>query len=170
VIRPLAESDDPFSFSCGVRELDAYLRHHAMANAAAGIGATYVVEDREVGIGGYVTLAAAGVRADELGLDARVIADLPRYPLPALLIARLAVDERCRRRGLGRGLLLFALDEALVARDRVGCVGALVDAKSAATGFYERYGFVQVLPSVADGRVGRMFLGIATIADALRRP
>jgi hypothetical protein len=34
----------------------------------------------------------------------------------------------------------------------------------------ERYGFVQVLPSVADGKVGRMFLGIATIADALRRP
>lgn len=127
-----------------------------------------MVESPDVGIAGYVTLAAASVLVSDLGLDARSAAGLPRYPLPALLIARLAVDERCLRRGLGRGLLVFALDEALVARDRIGCVGALVDAKPTATGFYEQFGFLEVVPADADARVRRMFLGIATIAEALR--
>jgi hypothetical protein len=56
----------------------------------------------------------------------------------------------------------------LVARDRIGCVGALVDAKPTATGFYDRFGFLEVVPADADARVRRMFLGIATIAEALR--
>lgn len=70
-----------------------------MANAAAGIGATYVVEDREVGIGGYMTLAAAGVRAVELGLDARVVADLRNRPSERFLSSvgwlRVAILGQC---------------------------------------------------------------------------
>lgn len=170
MIRPLLESDDPSGFSCGVHELDAYLRRHALDNAAAGAGVTWVLEDRELGIGGYVTLAAASVRSNELASDPHAAAGLPRYPLPALLVARLAVDERLRRRGLGRALLTFAFDEALIARDRIGCIGVLVDAKPPAVGFYERFGFGEVRRAGADSGVGRMFLGIGTLTDALHRP
>ena len=167
MIRPLLESDDPSSFSCGIRQLDTFLRRHALDNAAAGIGATYVVEDSALGISGYVTLSAASVRGDEIERGSDLVGALPRYPLPALLIARLAVDERCQRRGLGRSLLVFALDEALVARDRIGCVAVLVDDKPAAGTFYAWFGFVEVRQADDEGGLTRMFLGTATIADSL---
>lgn len=167
MIRPLLESDDPSGFSCGVHELDAYLKRHALANAAAGAGVTYVLEDSDTGIAGYITLAAASVRTSELDSDSHAVAGLPRYPLPALLVARLAVDERLRRRGLGRALLTFAFDEALIARDRIGCIGILVDAKPPAVGFYERFGFLAVRSVDTDGSVKRVFLGIGALTDAL---
>jgi GNAT superfamily N-acetyltransferase len=170
VIRPLLESDDPSSFSCGVRQLDTFLHRYALDNAAAGIGVTYIVEDCALGISGYVTLSAASIRGNEIEAGWGLVGALPRYPLPALLIARLAVDERCQLRGLGRSLLVFALDEALVARDRIGCIGVLVDAKSAAETFYHRFGFVEVRQADDEGALTRMFVGTATIADSLRQP
>ena len=62
------------------------------------------------------------------------------YPLPALRIARLAVDARAQGRGIGE-LLKQALILARRTAEAVGCVGVVVDAKSDAVAFYERYGF-----------------------------
>jgi len=170
VIRPLRESDEPSGFSCGVRELDEYLRRHALMNSVAGASVTYVLEDVEVGIAGYVTLAAASVRTADLGPNAAVADDLPAYPLPALLVARLAVDRRRAKQGIGSVLLAYALEEALIARDRIGCVAVLVDAKPGAIGFYERHGFAAVSSAHAGGADAcRMLLGMGTLTDALRR-
>jgi hypothetical protein len=89
VIRRLAENDDPSGFSCGDHEFDRYLAAHALANAAAGMSVTYVLDEPGFGVAGFVTLAAASIRADAIP---HLEVDLPRYPLPALLVARLAVD------------------------------------------------------------------------------
>lgn len=170
MIRPLRESDEPSGFSCGNHEFDIYLMRHAMANYIAGASVTYVLEDADAGIAGYVTLAAASIRTVDLGLNASYAAELPRYPLPALLVARLAVDQRRQHRGLGRSLLAFALDEALVARDRIGCIGVLVDAKPTAVEFYDHLGFAAVSAPEGEGGIRRMFLGIGSLTDALRHP
>ena len=95
---------------------------------------------------------------------------LPNYPLPVLRLARLGVDVRAQRLGIGQALLRHVLGLAIEQRDRLGCVGVLTDAKPAAVAFYERLGF-QALEGVREGRLVSellpMFLGIETIATAL---
>ena len=68
---------------------------------------------------------------------------LPRYPMPAALIGRLAVDERARGRRLGEQLLIDALRRVVDAAETIGCLGVIVDAKDEeAEAFYSKYDFV----------------------------
>lgn len=63
---------------------------------------------------------------------------LPRYPLiPATLLGRLAVDQRCQGKGCGRFLLADALYRAV--RSEIASFATVVDAKDeSAKHFYER--------------------------------
>ena len=88
---------------------------------------------------GFVTVAGAEVEIANLPVSARK--GLPSYPLPALRIARLAVDSRAQGRGVGAELLKEALLLARRTADAVGCVGVVVDSKAEAVAFYTRYGF-----------------------------
>src|SRR5437879_4491015 len=74
-------------------------------------------------------------------LPERVRKKLPRYPVPVLGLARLAVDESVQSRGLGGQLLRFVLNLAAKMADEVGCAGVVVDAKAGAVDFYAKYGF-----------------------------
>lgn len=163
MIRLLAETDDPSGFSCGSAELDRYLKTHALANAQLGVSATYVQIDETDRIEGFVTVAGTSIRSSE----APASRNLPRYPLPALLIARLAVDLPTQNRGIGRGLLAFALEEALVMHGRIGCVAVVVDAKPEAVCFYGRFGFERLVLANPTAGTIRMVLGIGSIIDAL---
>jgi len=66
---------------------------------------------------------------------------LPRYPVPVLGLARLAVDETARGAGVGAQLLRFVLGLSVKMADEVGCSGVVVDAKAGAIEFYAKYGF-----------------------------
>lgn len=98
---------------------------------------------------------------------------LPKYPLPILRLARLAISERAQGHGLGEALLRFVFDLALRLSREYGCIGVLVDAKEDAETFYARYGFYRV--EIAQGRSGirpltiPMFLPIGTIRQAITR-
>jgi GNAT superfamily N-acetyltransferase len=63
------------------------------------------------------------------------------YPLPILRLVRLAVDEHFQGHGIGRLLLRAMLELALEMRDRIGCIGVVVDAKPDAIAFYSALGF-----------------------------
>lgn len=128
------------------------------------------MDDR--GILGFATVAPGHLGID--GLPAASRRKLPRYPLPALRLARLAVDESIQGGGLGARLLRFALDLALRMASNYGCVGVVVDAKPAAVGFYGRYGFVAVeaVEGQSDARPQPtpMLLSIRAIQNAGRPP
>jgi predicted N-acetyltransferase YhbS len=64
--------------------------------------------------------------------------------VPILRLARLAVDLSARGRGLGKALLRFSIELAEKMMTELGCVGVVVDAKSGAEEFYQRYGFVPI--------------------------
>ncbi len=83
----------------------------------------------------------AAAEVEIAGLPASRRKGLPAYPLPALRIARLAVDARVQGQGVGAELLKQALIIARKTADAVGCVGVIVDAKQDAIPFYLRYGF-----------------------------
>lgn len=68
-----------------------------------------------------------------------------RYPIPAVLLARLAVDSRCTGRGIGRQLLLHALEEIAGAQPQRRFELVVVYAIDAdATAFYAKHGFTRV--------------------------
>jgi len=170
-IRLLRESDDRSIFRCGDVDLDRFLLRYAGQNQFRHhVGATYVAAEAER-IVGYVTVAPGQVEIDDL--PAALRRKLPSYPLPVLRIGRLAVDESFRGQGAGKLLLRFALQLAVRLGREFGCVGALVDAKPGAVGFYEGLGFtpLETLEGQSETRPApiAMFLPIREIEAASKR-
>jgi predicted N-acetyltransferase YhbS len=168
-IRALHEGDDRSGFRSGDADLDRFLHKFAGQNQFRyHLGVTYVA--LEAGrILGYATVAPGDVEIDNLPATARK--RLPRYPLPVLRLARLAVDESVKGQGLGGALLRFVLRLAVRMAGEYGCAGVVVDAKPAALDFYGRYGFIPVdaIEGQSDARPGPapMFLSMRAIREAL---
>jgi len=167
-IRALRPDDDRSAFHSGEEPLDRYFRSYAGQNQFRHhVGVTYVaVEDGRVL--GFATISPGQI--DIEGLPVPVRKGLPRYPLPILRLARLAVDESARSQGIGTQLLRFVFHLAAKMADDYGCVGVAVDAKPGAVEFYERYGFVPHDP-LEGGSEGRpratwMFLAMRAILAA----
>ena len=168
-IRKLTPGDDRQLFTSGDAQLDHFFRTFAGQNQFKHyLGVTYVAVDGDA-ILGFATVAPGHVEIDDLPASARK--KLPRYPLPVLRLARLAVDPTARGQGLGCQLLGFVFRLALQMASDYGCVGVVVDAKPDAVDFYRRYGFLSVdaLEGRSDARPAPvpMFLAIRPIREAL---
>jgi ribosomal protein S18 acetylase RimI-like enzyme len=167
----ISTDDVAADFRSGERALDDYFRRHALANDATGIGRAYVLRRRAgddatlpAVLGFYTVSMAVVVPA---AVEGPLRRKLPKYPMPAALIGRLAVDERARGRRIGEALLVDALRRVAGAAEVLGCIGVIVDAKNeAAEGFYTRYGFVVV---AATSWPHRLFLPMSAAHDALGR-
>lgn len=127
-------------FDCGRTSLNVWLTKHAPPAAAAGSARTYVIVDSEQArVVGYHALAAAGVERE--AATARVIKGIQRYPVPVVLLARLAVDTSVARRGLGAWLLRDAMTRTFAASETIGVRAMLVHAiDSDARECYVRHG------------------------------
>jgi GNAT superfamily N-acetyltransferase len=141
--RVLTKDDPVDGFDCGLDELNRYLQKHAL-QAQSGDGArTYVTFNAGV-IAGFYTLAYGSVEYSSA--SGRMTKGLARHPVPVMLLARLAVDLRFTKRGLGTELFRDALLRTVAAADIAGLRAVVVDAKGEpAKRFYERYGF-EALP------------------------
>lgn len=142
-VRRLEPEDDRSAFRSGNADLDRFFIRYAGQNQFRHhIGVSYVAIDETDRIVGFATVAASELSPVELPSSKRK--RLPHYPLPALRLARLAVDQRATGRGVGRLLLdsTLALAERLAVT--VGCVGLIVDSKPEAVAFYEALGFIRL--------------------------
>ncbi len=67
---------------------------------------------------------------------------MPRHPIPAMLLARLAVDQAVQGKGIGAFLLRDAMSRALSVAEQAGMRLLLVHAlNDEARAFYEYFGF-----------------------------
>lgn len=151
-IRPLRPGDDRSQFHSGDEALDRFFHRYAGQNQFRHhVGVSYVAveEDR---ILGFATVAPRHIDIEDL--PDRVKKNLPRYPIPVLGLARLAVDAAARSMGLGSQLLRFVLQLATKMASDFGCAGVVVDAKPGAVEFYAKYGFVafEALEGQSDAR------------------
>ena len=126
-------------FDCGIEALNDFLSRYSLKNDLLGIGKTFAALDENEKIAGYFTLAAAQVSYKEIPNDYR--GKLPKYPVPALRIARLAVNKASQGKGTGSWLLKQAFIKALQVADVTGLYLIIVDAKETSKNFYEYYGF-----------------------------
>jgi GNAT superfamily N-acetyltransferase len=127
-------------FDCGRASLNVWLSRYARQAAAAGSARTYVIVDAHQGrVVGYHALAAAAVERE--AAMGRVIKGMPRYPIPLVLLARLAVDLLVGGLGLGAWLLRDAMTRTLAAAETIGVRALLVHAiDENARSFYRRHG------------------------------
>lgn len=142
VVRLDGRRHDRSGFDCGVPAPNLYLREQAAQHHRSGIATTHVLcaDAEPARILGYYSLAAAQVQLADLAAVDRQ--RLPRYPIPAARLARLAVALGERGRGLGAALLQDAVKRCLDLRAELGIRVLVVDAKdAAAAGFYTAFGF-----------------------------
>ena len=125
-------------FSCGKPELDEWLRKRAMANQISGGTKTHVVVE-EGRVIGFYALANGAVAHREV--RSRTRRNMPD-PIPAVILARMAVDEKYRGSGLGSALLQSAIETTMAAARTIGIACLLVHAMDeGARSFYLHFDF-----------------------------
>ena len=127
-------------FDCGKPVRTDWLVRQARQAQASGSAKTFVVADSRR-IVGYFSLTVGQV--DMLEAPERIRKGMGQYPIPVVLLARLAVSLHHQGRGIGRGLLQEAVRRTLVIAEQAG-IRALpahpIDEDAAR--FYLRFGFV----------------------------
>jgi predicted N-acetyltransferase YhbS len=137
-VERLTPQHDLDAFDCGTPALDTWLRSYALKNQQQDGCVTYVAHLSGRVVGFHALVVGSVERENAPSAPTR---RMGRYPVPVILLARLAVDRPHQGTGLGRGLLRDALTRSARAADIAGAKAVVVDAKEGADGFYERFGF-----------------------------
>lgn len=161
-VEPLGDDHDLESFRCGRSDLDEWLARHARHATRQGTR-TYVLVDGAWNVVGYFAIAPHLIEREEL--PRRIGRGAPSR-IPALLLAKLALDERLHGKGLGGELLVRALERVVTAARAAGGKVLVVDAiDERAASFYRAHDFQ---PTGAD--LSRLVMKISTAARALELP
>ena len=127
------------AFSCGEAELDDWLKRRALTNQINGASRTFVVTGADGVVHGYYAMAAGAV-SHQLATS-NIRRNMPD-PVPVIVLARLAVDQKAQGQKLGPTLLRDAIKRAVAVSGDAGVRAVLVHAiNERAKGFYEHYGF-----------------------------
>lgn len=166
ILELLSDEHDRTTFSCGNAALDRYFRQHAGQEQRRGVATVYVALDTTRGnaVAGFYTLSATAVATTTLPPD--ITRRLPRYDtLPAVLLGRLARDERWRDQKIGFRLIIDAFDRIMAVSAQIGAVFTVVEAKDdAAREFYERFAF-KLFPDSEN----KLYLPLTTIREMQKR-
>jgi GNAT superfamily N-acetyltransferase len=162
VSEPLADPHQLEQFSSGKDALDIWLQRHARHAQSMRTARTFVWHTGDQVVVAYFSLAAhLVVRAD---LPPKLGRGAPDA-IPAVLLARLALDRSLHGQGLGGELLLDALSRAVQASEVAAARLVVVDAiDEAAVAFYQHHGFTAV-----PGNRQRLVQKISDIVAALGR-
>ncbi|OCB01908.1 GCN5 family acetyltransferase [Acidithiobacillus ferrivorans] len=137
---PLGPQHKLDDFDCGKLALNDWLIRHARMAAGSGSAKTFVI----AGVGlvvGYFSLTVGQV--DTLDAPVRIRQGMGRYPLPVVILARLAVSQQEQGRGIGFGLLQDAIRRTLLIAEQAGIRAMLTHpVDEEASSFYLRFGFV----------------------------
>lgn len=128
-------------FDCETEVLNEFLSRHSLKNDTLGIGRTFVAFDDKDEVVGYFTLATAQVVYEDIPDEYR--GKLPKYTIPSLRIAHLAVDKNLQGKGIGKWLLAQAFIKIVHAAEITGLYFIIVDEKETSKSFYEHYGFIK---------------------------
>jgi GNAT superfamily N-acetyltransferase len=137
---PLGPQHRLEGFDCGKPSLNDWLLRHARQAQGSGSARTFVVSE-EGRVAGYFSLTVGQV--DTLDAPERMRQGMGQYPIPVVILARLAVNRQDQGRGIGVGLLQDAIRRALLVAGQAGIRAMLthpIDADAAR--FYTRFGFV----------------------------
>jgi len=161
---PIKKKHDREAFDCGEEALNEFLRRYARKSHELGGAKTFLAMDDadNKAILGFYSLSPASV---DYARMPEIIRRGARHDVPGFRLARLAVDRRLQRQGIGGQLLLAAGRRCLLASAEVGGVVLAIDAKNKrVAGWYASYGAVPLLDAPLS-----LVLPLATIEAVLRK-
>ena len=126
-------------FDCGKPALNDWLVRHARQAQASGSAKTYVVVDADR-VMGYFSLTVG--QADAVEVPERIRKGMGSYPIPVVILARLAVSLPDQGKGIGVGMLQDAIRRTMAVAEQAGVRALLTHPiDDAASRFYQRFGF-----------------------------
>lgn len=160
-IESLDKKHQKKEFNCGQELLNRYIQNQAGQDVKRKLTACFVTANEDNTIMGYYTLSSNSIPKDTFPPD--MAAKLPPSytELPAILLGRLAIDIRFQGKGLGKFLLIDALNRCVCLATQLGVLAVIVDPiDDNAMKFYGSYGFIQLPGS------GKMFIPVKTIENS----
>ena len=136
-----------------------YLQKQARQDVKRHVSRVFIAAetDRPKKVVGYYTLSSLSIELNQMPEE--LSRKLPKHPIPAVLIGRLAVDQSAQGKGVGKMLLADAVKRVLVVSDEIAIYAIVVDAiNHDAQKFYENFGF-----TLLSNDSHRMFLAIKSI-------
>ncbi len=116
------------AFDCGdehdEQELSIYIKQYALKNDQLGVAKIFVAIADDLKVLGYYTLSASLIDFPESFPNKD---KLPSYPIPVVLIGKLAVDKSCQGMGIGQALMIDAFLRILDGSQNVGVYAIRVD-------------------------------------------
>ncbi|HET9679820.1 MAG TPA: GNAT family N-acetyltransferase [Gammaproteobacteria bacterium] len=137
---PLNASHQLEGFDCGKFALNDWLLRHARQAKGSGSANTYVVTD-DTRIAGYYSLTVVQIENQEA--PDRIRKGMGQYPIPVVVLGRLAVSLKDQGRGIGIGMLQDAIRRTLQTAELAAVRAILthpIDDEAAR--FYTRFGFI----------------------------
>lgn len=137
---PLGVEHQLEGFDCGKPALDDWLLRHARQAQGSGSAKTFVVAEG-ARVAGHFSLTIGQV--DTLDAPERIRKGMGQYPVPVVILARLAVSRQDQGRGMGFGLLQDAIRRTMLIAEQAGIRAMLthpIDEEAAK--FYTRFGFI----------------------------
>jgi GNAT superfamily N-acetyltransferase len=126
-------------FNCGKAALNDWLVRPAMQAQSSGSARTFVVVEG-LRVVGYFSLAVG--QADAMEVPDRIRKGMGRYPIPVVILARLAVSLKDQGKGIGVGMLQEAIRRTIAIADQAGVRALLTHPiDEDASRFYRRFGF-----------------------------
>ena len=138
---PLAAQHRLEGFECGKPALNDWLLRHARQAQGRGSAKTFVVAEDDDRVAGYFSLTVGQV--DLVEAPERIRKGMGQYPVPVVILARLAVSREHHGRGIGVGMLQDAIRRTLLIAEQAGVRAMLthpIDEDAAR--FYTRFGFI----------------------------
>lgn len=123
------------------KDMDNFLKEEALSEQEKYLNVTYLLIDSDnQKIVGYVSLCNDCIRLD---VEEKEESNFPYLSIPALKIARLAVDNNYKRKGMGDLLIQFSFAVANKIRPHSGLVFVTLDCYEHRVSYYEGKGFVK---------------------------
>ncbi len=137
---PLGPQHRLEGFDCGKSALNDWLLRHARQAQGSGSAKTFVVAD-DARVAGYFSLTVGQV--DTLEAPERMRKGMGQYPVPVVILARLAVSRQDQGRAIGFGLLQDAIRRTMLIAEQAGIRAMLTHPiDEEAVKFYTRFGFI----------------------------
>ena len=137
--QPLNAKHQLDSFDCGKPALNDWLVRHAMQAQASGSARTCVVVEGDRVVG-YFSLAVG--QADAMEVPDRIRKGMGSYPIPVVILARLAVSLQDQGKGIGIGMVQEAIRRTMAIAEQAGVRALLTHSiDEEASRFYRRFGF-----------------------------
>lgn len=159
-VEPLDDGHNLDGFACGSDALDEWLTRHARNATRQGTRTYLMIEETSGDVAGYFAIAPYLIAREQ---TPRSVGRGAPQRIPAILLAKLALDERLHGQGLGSELLVNALTTIVGAARSAGGRVVVVDAiDDTAASFYRAH---DLRPSPDDPN--RLVSKLSTVARAL---